>query len=84
MPHLIEYFPWYAWVAMFLCGVVAVVPFFVPPSVGAAVGLSLTAYIAVVAVVEFAAAVGVAALVVYYRDTGDDAETAESEWRFDP
>ncbi len=83
MPSLREYFPWYGWVGMFLCGLLAAVPFFVPPSVGAELGLSLTAYVALVAGLEFVAAIGIASLVVYYRtqETDDDAD---SEWRFDP
>jgi len=82
---LADYFPWYAWVAMVCCGVVAVVPFFVPPSVGTSLGLSLTEYLAVLAAVEFGAAVGIASLVVYYRDTGEgETEADDSEWRFEP
>jgi hypothetical protein len=33
--------------------------------------------------VEFVAAVGVASLVVYYRNTETD-DSEDSEWRFDP
>lgn len=85
MPHILEYFPWYAWLAMVGCGLVALVPFFLPPSVGTAVGLSLTQYIALTALVEFGAAIGIASLVIYYREPRDGADEYEDdEWRFDP
>ncbi|WP_302082823.1 hypothetical protein [Salinibaculum rarum] len=80
MPSLADYFPWYAWVAVLSLGAVAVVPFFFSPERGMAVGLSLVEYLAVVAVVEFAAAAGIGALVVHYRDT----DREEREWRFEP
>jgi hypothetical protein len=83
MPSLSEYFPWYGWLALLLCGGLAAVPFFVPPSLVRDLGLSTEGYIALVAAVEFVAAVGVGSLVVYYRNTETD-ESEDSEWRFDP
>jgi len=83
MSSLTDYFPWYAWVGMFACALLAVVPFFVSPSVAATAGVSRFGYIALVAGAEFVAAVGIASLVVYYRPTNRDDED-DSEWRFDP
>lgn len=83
MGPLTDYFPWYAWVVVLLLAAAAALPFFVPPAAGMAVGLSLVEYVAIVAVVEFAAAAGIGALVVHYRNSPGDG-TDDEEWRFDP
>ena len=54
----------------------------VPPTAGAAVGLSVLEHLLLVGALEFASAVAIAALVLYYQRPEDDRE--ESEWRFDP
>jgi uncharacterized membrane protein YedE/YeeE len=74
---LAEYFPVHAWIAVIGLGAIAVLVFFLPPSVA---GLTIGQYILVVAVVELGAALGIAAIVVYYRAPKPE----QREWRFGP
>lgn len=80
MAGLADYLPRHAWLIVIGLGAVAGAVFFIPPSVAAAVGLMGPAFLLAVAVVELLAAVGIAAVVVYYRADPD----ADNEWRFDP
>jgi hypothetical protein len=84
MPPLAEYFPWYAWLTVLTLAAVAAVPFFLSTTLRAGIGLSLLEYLAVLAVVEFGAAAGIGALVVYYRNNGERDADDDDEWRFDP
>ena len=83
MPSLAEYFPWYVWLTVFALAGVAVVPFFLSSTLQGVLGLSVGEYIFVMATVEFAAAAGIGALVVRYRNTDATHEDTD-EWRFDP
>jgi len=82
MGGLRDYFPWHAWVAVGALALVAAGGLLVPPTAGAAVGLSVLEHLLLVGALEFASAVAIAALVLYYQRPEDDRE--ESEWRFDP
>jgi hypothetical protein len=81
MEGLVDYFPWYAWAAVLGLAGVAAAGLLIPPTVGAAVGLSVVQHLVVVAAVELAAAAGIGAIVVHYRDPDG---TWEREWEFDP
>lgn len=80
MGGLTDYMPRHGWAAVLLLAGVAALGLFIPPSAGAVVGLSRLQHVAVVAVVELSAAIGIAAIVVYYRNP--DAEYPE--WRHGP
>jgi len=82
MAGLSDFLPLHAWIVVLGLLTVAGGAFFVAPSVGAAVGLMGPALLLAVGLVELLAAVGIAAVVVYYRADPDD--TDEDEWRFDP
>jgi len=85
MSGLRDYFPTHAWVVIFALTAVAGLGLLVPPSAGAAVGLSVAGHILVVAGVEFGCAIGIAAVVLHYRQPVEErADDAEPEWRFDP
>jgi hypothetical protein len=81
MAGLADYLPRHAWLAVLGLTVVAGGVFFVPPSVGAAVGLTGPSFLLAAAAVELAAALGIGAVVVYYRA---DPDASDDEWRFDP
>lgn len=80
MGGLLDYFPARAWAALGALAVIAVVPFFLPPSLGTSVGLSLEEFILAVAFLELGAAIGVAGIVIHYHDFDREPE----EWDFDP
>lgn len=80
MSGLADFLPRHAWLVVLGLGAVAGGAFFVPPSMGAAVGLAGPTFLLALALVELLAAVGIAAVVVYYRADPD----ADDEWRFDP
>jgi hypothetical protein len=80
MGGMVDYLPMHAWIAMLTLVAVAGVPFFVPPSFGMAVGLTLDQYVLAIGAVELAAALGVAAIVIYYHDFDREPE----KWRYDP
>jgi hypothetical protein len=81
MAELADFLPRHAWLVVLGLVVVAGGVFFVPPSVGAAVGLTGPAFLLAMATVELLAALGIASVVVYYRA---DPGTGNDEWRFDP
>jgi len=83
MGGLRDYFPTRAWIAILGLTTVAAVALLVPPSAGAEVGLTVGQHIAVVAAVELGCAIGVAAVVLYYRRP-ESERADESEWRFGP
>ncbi len=83
MASLKEYFPPHVWVLVLALAAVAVLGLFVPPSLTAQYGLSLTEHIVAIGSAKFVAAVGIGGLVVVYRDS-DPAGDDDSEWRFDP
>ncbi len=80
MGGLRSYFSTRVWIAVLSLLGLAVVPFFVPPSVGLSVGLTIEAYILLAGAVELTAALGIASVVIYHHD----GEREESEWRYDP
>ncbi len=82
MAGLTDRFPARVWALLLGLVMVAGLAFLLPPSVVRSIGFSDGQYIVVVAVVELVAAVGVAAVFIYYRTPLEDAE--ESEWRFEP
>jgi hypothetical protein len=83
MPPLSEYFPWYVWLTVFVLAAVAAAPFFLSPTLRTGLGLSPVEYLVVIAAIEFAAAAGIGALVVRYRNADTTREETD-EWRFDP
>jgi hypothetical protein len=80
MARLIDRLPWYAWVAASTFAIIACAVFFVPPSVGAAFGLSVQQFILAMGALELCSAIGIGAIVVHYRTTEYD----EPEYRFNP
>jgi hypothetical protein len=80
MGGLIDYFPARVWVVMGALAVMAVVPFFLSPSLRFAAGLTLEQYILAVGFLELAAAVGVAAIVIHHHDFDREPE----KWQYDP
>lgn len=81
MAGLADFLPRHAWFAVLGLAVVAGGVFFLPPSVGAAVGLTGPAFLLAMAAIELLAALGIAGVVVYYRA---DTDASGDEWRFDP
>ncbi len=82
MGHISDYFPRHVWGVLLLLAAVATVGLFVPPSLTESFGLSIVEHIIFVGVVEFSSAVGIAALVIAYRDT--EKKDEEPQWRYDP
>ncbi|MFC7134581.1 MULTISPECIES: hypothetical protein [Salinibaculum] len=82
MPKLTERLPKHAWAATGLLAVIAGAVFFVPVSVGTALGLSFEQFFLAMGAIELTSAIGIGAIVVHYRTT--ETEESESEWRFDP
>ena len=80
MGGLTDRLPTHAWIAVLSLGTIAVFAFFVPPSVGAAVGLTLHQYILVVGILELMAALGIASIVVHYHDFDREPR----KWQYDP
>jgi NADH:ubiquinone oxidoreductase subunit K len=80
MVRLIDRLPWYAWVATSTLAAIACAVFFVPPSVGAALGLTLEQFILAMGAIELSSAIGIGAIVVHYRTT----DYEEPEYRFNP
>lgn len=80
MGGLVSYFTPRVWVLLLSLLGVAMVPFFLPPSIGAAAGLTRQGYIILVGCLELAAALGIAAVVIYHHDP----ERERSEWQYDP
>jgi hypothetical protein len=81
MTPLGDYFPRHVWLMIFVLLSVAVLGLFVPPSMTAKYGLSITEHVVAIGSIKFAAAVGIGGLVVVYRDTDSNDD---SDWRFDP
>jgi hypothetical protein len=80
---LADYFPWYAWVAIGGLVGTAGLALFVPPTVGAVIGLTPVQHVAAVAGIELIAALGVTGILLRYRT--DPSERPETdEWRYDP
>lgn len=80
MARLIDRLPWYAWVAASTFGAIACAGFFVPPSLGAALGLSFQQFILALGAIELGSAIGIGAIVVHYRTT----DYEQPEYRFNP
>lgn len=80
MTRLIDRLPWYAWVAASTFAAIAGAVFFIPASVGTALGLSFEEFILAIGAIELASAIGIGAIVVHYRTTDHDDE----EYRFNP
>lgn len=80
MAKLSERLPRHAWAAAGLLALIAAAVFFVPPSLGAALGFSFQEFFVAMGAIELTAAIGIGAIVVHYRTT----DVEESEWRFDP
>ncbi len=79
---LLDYFEPHVWLLLFVLLGVAAVPFFLPPSIGLAAGLTIEQYILLVGAVELAAALGIAAIVISHRDP--DPEADGDDWKYDP
>lgn len=82
MAGLTDRFPAHVWALLLGLATIAGLAFFVPPSVGASVGLSPQQHILVVAAIELSAALGIAAVFIHYRTPVEGTE--DDEWRFDP
>jgi hypothetical protein len=80
MGGLSSYFTPRVWIVVLSLLGVAIVPFFLPPSVVMAIGFTVEEYILVVGLLELAAALGIAAIVIYHHD----AERESSEWEYEP
>jgi hypothetical protein len=80
MGGMSDYLPIHAWVAVLTLAAVAAVPFFLPPSFGTAVGLTSGEYVLAIGGLELAAALGIAAIVIYYHDFEREPE----KWQYDP
>ena len=83
MTGLRDFLPTHAWVALVGLAGVAMLAFFIPPSVGAAVGLEGGAFFLAIGLVELGCALAMAAIFIYYRADGEWGE-GDDEWRFDP
>jgi NADH:ubiquinone oxidoreductase subunit K len=81
MAGLSDFLPPHAWAVVISLSAVAMFAFFIPPSVGEAVGLRGFGFIMAIAAIEFVAAIGIAVVMVYYRT---DKEWGTDEYRFDP
>lgn len=84
MAGLSDFLPRHAWIVVFGLLAVAGGAFFVAPPVGMVVGVTGPALLLAVGLVELLAAIGIAAVVVYYRADPDARDEDEEEWRFDP
>jgi hypothetical protein len=80
MGGMLDYLPAHAWVAMLTLIAVAGVPFFVPPSFGMSAGLTLNQYILAIGALELGAALGIAAIMIYYHDFDHEP----GPWEFEP
>jgi NADH:ubiquinone oxidoreductase subunit K len=80
MVRLIDRLPWYAWVAASTFAAIACGVFFVPPSVGSALGLTFQQFILAMGAIELSSAIGIGAIVVHYRTT----DYEEPEYRYNP
>jgi len=80
MSGLRSYFSARVWLVVFLLLGLAIVPFFVPPSIGMGFGLTIEEYILIVGCLELAAALGIAAIVIYHHDN----DRQQTEWKYDP
>jgi hypothetical protein len=83
MAGMRDFLPTHAWAALFGLAAVAMLAFFIPPSVGAAVGVEGVGFVIVIGLVELGCALAMAAIFVYYRAEGDWGED-DGEWRFEP
>jgi hypothetical protein len=81
-----SYLPRIVWVVVFGLLAVASLGFFVPPSIGMSLGLTIEQHILVVGFVELGVALSIAAIIVHYRDHDRNRgrENDDSEWRYDP
>lgn len=82
MAGLSDFLPRHAWIVVLGLLAVAGGAFFVAPPVGMAVGLVGPPLLLAVGLLELLAAVGIAAIVIYYRADPDARD--DEEWRFDP
>lgn len=83
MAGLRDFLPTHAWAALFGLAAVAMLAFFIPPSVGEAVGVEGIGFVMAIGLIEFGCALAMAAIFVYYRAEGEWDEGNEG-WRFDP
>jgi len=82
-PGLSSYLPRGAWAAVVALAAIAMGSLLVPPSVGASVGLSFRPFFWIVAGVQLGCAVGIGAIVVYYRRPPEE-RSGDEEWRHGP
>jgi hypothetical protein len=82
MAGLRDFLPTHAWAALLGLAAVAMLAFFIPPSVGAAVGIEGAGFVLAVGLIELGCALAMAAIFVHYRAEGEWGE--DDEWRFDP
>jgi len=80
MGGLTSYFTPRVWIVVLSLLGVAIVPFFLPPSVVMAVGFTIEEYILMAGFLELTAALGIAAIVIYHHDSEDES----SEWKYEP
>ncbi|PSQ08598.1 hypothetical protein BRC93_14910 [Halobacteriales archaeon QS_5_70_15] len=83
-PGLSSYLPMRAWAAVLALAVVAMGSLLLPPSVGESVGLSFRPFFWIVAGIQLGCAVGIGAVVVYYRRPPEERAEGDREWRYDP
>jgi len=83
MAGLRDFLPTHAWVALFGFAIVAMLAFFIPPSVGETVGIEGIGFAFAIGLIEFGCALAMASIFIYYRAEGEWGEDDE-EWRFDP
>jgi hypothetical protein len=80
MAGLSDYLPRRAWAAVLALALAAVGSLMLPASAGATVGLEFLEFFWLVAAVQLLSALGIAAVVLHYRDP----DVEPGEWRFDP
>jgi len=80
---LLDYFPRHAWAAIAAFTTVAAAALFVPPTAGSTVGLEPIQHVAIVAVLELVAALGVIGVVLYYHDDASGPEDGD-DWDHGP
>lgn len=83
MAGLRDFLPTHAWVALLVLATVAMLAFFIPPSVGEAVGVEGVGFVLAIGLIELGCALAMAAIFIYYRAEGEWGEDTD-EWQFDP
>lgn len=80
MAGLTDRYPTRVWIVLLGLVAMAMGAFFVPPSVGLSLGLSLEGHVLAIAAIELVSALGITAVVIYHREP----DPQPTEWRFDP